>query len=63
VRIDYDDGVVAGIETFWQRANRPQCGLDLGDVEPDLSLYKGDTVIRKFPYDPLEWYYETDSIV
>ena len=63
VRIDYTDGVVSQVETFGQKANLPECGLSFADVEPDLNGYKGDVVIRKFPYDPLDWYYETDSIV
>jgi primary-amine oxidase len=32
-------------------------------VEEDLWDYKGDVVVRKFPYSPNDPYYETDSIV
>ena len=55
VRIHHIDGFVSAINTFGQKVNLPQCGLDFADVEPDLSNYKGDVVIRKFPYDPLDW--------
>jgi primary-amine oxidase len=32
-------------------------------VEEDLWNYKGDVVVRKFPYSPNDPYYETDAIV
>ncbi|KAF2813058.1 membrane copper amine oxidase [Mytilinidion resinicola] len=61
VRINYKDGVVSEVAEFGQK--EPVCALDFQPIEPDLADYKGDVVIRKFPYDPSDWYYETDSIV
>ncbi len=61
VRIDYSNGNVSAVSTFGQKDD--VCTLDFVPPEPDLYSYKGDVVIRKFPYDPSDWYYETDSIV
>ncbi|KAK3061645.1 hypothetical protein LTS18_005727, partial [Coniosporium uncinatum] len=60
VRVNYDDGS-ATVETFGQ--GQPMCSLDVSAMQPDLSDYKGDSVVRKFPYEPNDPYYETDSIV
>ncbi len=61
VRIDYHNGNVSEVDTFGQKDDT--CTLDFEPAEPDLYSYKGDVVVRKFPYDPDEWYYETDSTV
>lgn len=61
VRINYADGAAADVQTFGQKAD--SCGIDFTPVEFDLWQYKGDVVVRKFPYDPNDPYYETDSIV
>jgi primary-amine oxidase len=61
VRVEYGGGNVSQVETFGQKDQT--CALNFEPAEPDLSDYKGDVVIRKFPYDPNDPYYETDSIV
>ena len=61
VRIDYNAGVTSTVATFGQ--NDQSCELDFEPTEPDLYGYTGDVVIRKFPYDPNDPYFETDSIV
>ncbi|KAL1637202.1 hypothetical protein SLS56_000861 [Neofusicoccum ribis] len=61
VRIDYDGGNTTHVESFGQ--TQPTCDLHLASTEPNLYAYTGDVVIRKFPFDPNEPYYETDSIV
>lgn len=48
VRINYDDGNVSTVETFGQ--HEAVCSVDLSKQDPDLYDYKGDVVIRKFPY-------------
>lgn len=50
VRVSYDDGDIKDIETYGVKA--PSCDYNLENVHPDLSTYRGDVVIRKFPYDP-----------
>lgn len=60
MRINYDSGTVTSVDTFGQKDTN--CTLDFEPVEPDLYSYTGDVVIRKFPFDPNEPYYETDSI-
>ncbi|OIW28159.1 membrane copper amine oxidase [Coniochaeta ligniaria NRRL 30616] len=62
VRIDYDNGTTTLVDTFGQK-NDEACALDFEPAEPDLYSYTGDVVIRKFPYDPNNPYFETDSIV
>lgn len=61
VRIDYNDGNVSAVKTFGQKDQT--CAYDLEPTEPDLWDYKGDVVVRKFPFDPNDPYYKTDSIV
>lgn len=61
VRIDYENGNVSEVKTFGQRDQA--CAVDFEPSEPDLWDYKGDVVVRKFPYDPNDPFYETDSIV
>ncbi|KAK4963066.1 hypothetical protein LTR10_000694 [Elasticomyces elasticus] len=61
VRIDYKDGNVSHVKTFGQ--NEATCSIDLSKEDFDMYSYKGDVVIRKFPYDPADPYYETDAIV
>lgn len=61
VRVDYEDGNESTVLDFGQGS--PSCGVEsLEDLVPDLTGYVGDTVVRKFPYDPNDPYYETDSI-
>ncbi|RMZ11590.1 hypothetical protein D0860_03316 [Hortaea werneckii] len=61
VRINYNDGNVSKVKTFGQE--EATCSVDLSEQEPDLYDYQGDVVIRKFPYNPNDPYFETDSIV
>jgi primary-amine oxidase len=60
VRVDYNGGNVSAVDTFGQHDD--QCKLDFTPAEASLWNYVGDVVVRKFPYDPNEPYYETDSI-
>ncbi|KAK5165228.1 uncharacterized protein LTR77_009326 [Saxophila tyrrhenica] len=62
VRVDYGEGKKAEVKTFGQ--DEVKCELDMSSMEEgkDLSGYVGDVVIRKFPYDPNDPYFETDSI-
>ncbi|KAF4554230.1 Copper amine oxidase-like protein 5 [Elsinoe fawcettii] len=62
VRIDYGGGNRSTVERFGQGAGDGQCALRYEKVSEDLEGYKGDVVIRKFPYDPNDPYYQTDSI-
>ncbi|KAK4540507.1 hypothetical protein LTR36_009145 [Oleoguttula mirabilis] len=61
VRLNYNDGNVSKVTTFGQQ--QAVCSVDLAKQDPDLYSYKGDVVIRKFPYDPNDPYFETDAIV
>ncbi|KAG9521807.1 putative membrane copper amine oxidase, partial [Aureobasidium melanogenum] len=61
VRIDYGGGNVSAVKTFGQEQG--SCAVEYSPVEVDLWGYKGDVVVRKFPFDPNNPYYETDAIV
>lgn len=61
VRVDYKNGDVTAVETYG--AANDTCGVDYEPSAVDLWEYKGDVVVRKFPYDPDDPYYETESIV
>ncbi|PNS15337.1 Copper amine oxidase 1 [Sphaceloma murrayae] len=64
VRIEYGGGNASVVERFGQKAGDAQCAvLDYTPVAENLETYKGDVVIRKFPYSPDDPYYETDAIV
>lgn len=64
VRINYGGGNISQVESFGQKQGDATCGaLDYTPVEQNLESYKGDVVIRKFPYDPNDPYYETTGIV
>ncbi|KAB5578137.1 copper amine oxidase [Coniochaeta sp. 2T2.1] len=63
VRIDYDNGTTSLVDTFGQKNSDGSCALEFEPAEPDLYGYTGDVVIRKFPYDPNNPYYDTESIV
>ncbi|KAJ5745952.1 membrane copper amine oxidase [Penicillium odoratum] len=60
VRVVYDDGNVSAVHTFGQHDD--QCTLDFTPAESSLWDYVGDVVVRKFPYDPNDPYFDTDSI-
>jgi primary-amine oxidase len=59
VRISYGNGTAAEVQTFGQRADAGE--LNFTPIENDLWEYKGDVVVRKFPYDPNDPFYETDG--
>lgn len=61
VRINYSNGTATDVETFGQQDDT--CAVGFTPAEYDLWSYQGDVVVRKFPYDPNNPYYETDSIV
>ncbi|KAF1987640.1 putative membrane copper amine oxidase [Aulographum hederae CBS 113979] len=61
VRINYHAGNVSEVNEFGQ--GEPMCSYDFKAAEPDFWGYTGDVVIRKFPYDPNNPYFETDSVV
>lgn len=58
VRINYDSGNVS-LETFG--VVPPSGQFDLSETSANLSTYIGDVVVRKFPYDPDNWYYDGDE--
>lgn len=65
VRIEYADGEEATVERFGQfdvASDEAVCALDYTPVAPDLEGYKGDLVTRKFPFDPANPFWETESI-
>lgn len=55
VRVDYTDGKVTDVVTF--SASKETCKLAYEPSFTDLWEYKGDVVVRKFPYMPNEPYY------
>lgn len=63
VRINYANGTTTAVNTFGQRQSLGVCEIDYATQAADLWDYTGDVVVRKFPYDPNDPYYETDSIV
>ncbi|KAF2225193.1 hypothetical protein BDZ85DRAFT_233684 [Elsinoe ampelina] len=62
VRIDYGGGNVSSVQRFGQGAGDGTCKLEYEKVPEGLEGYRGDVVIRKFPYDPNDPLYQTDSI-
>src|SRR5690606_1471426 len=60
IRVNYDNGAVNDIAFFGTEA--PKCPVDLTKTRGDFSAYKGDVVVRKFPYDPRNWYYQTHTL-
>ncbi|KAE8449302.1 hypothetical protein EG329_008203 [Mollisiaceae sp. DMI_Dod_QoI] len=61
VRVNYGGGNTSQVVSFGQGI--PSCEvLDVESLMPDLTSYLGDSVVRKFPYDPNDPYYETESI-
>lgn len=61
VRIDYGGGNASVLTTFGEGV--PSCGIvDVSALQDGLMGYLGDEVVRKFPYDPNDPYFETDAI-
>jgi primary-amine oxidase len=58
VRVAYDSGNVT-VKNFG--AEPPSGVYNLSQNSPHLTKYTGDVVVRKFPYDPDNWYYEGDK--
>ncbi|KAK3690111.1 amine oxidase catalytic domain-containing protein [Podospora appendiculata] len=65
VRINYKDGKATAVETFGQDEAKAAgaCTPVFTPVELNLWGYTGDIVVRKFPFDPNNPYYGTESIV
>ncbi|KAK0625529.1 copper amine oxidase [Bombardia bombarda] len=64
VRILYADGKTTSVETFGQfNASSATCKPQYAPIEPNLAGYTGDIVVRKFPFDPNNPYFDTESIV
>lgn len=57
VRINYSNGNTSQVISF--AASNQTCGLDYKPQFTDLWQYKGDVVVRKYPYDPQNPYYFT----
>jgi primary-amine oxidase len=60
VRLTYGDGKTSDVINFGSYDDT--CELAYEPVFPDLWEYKGDVVVRKFPYLPDEPYYQTDGV-
>lgn len=60
VRVQYSGGNKSQVFEFGQGS--PMCSVDVESTVPDLEGYVGDEVVRKFPHDPNNPYFETDSI-
>ncbi len=64
IRINYNssaDGIVSSVKTF--DSHQASGMVNLTSAQIDYWAYKGDVNTRKFPYDPLHPYGETESIV
>lgn len=61
VRINYGEGAASDVISFGTADD--VCELKYEPAFVDLWEYKGDVVIRKFPYDPNDPFYQTDAIV
>lgn len=65
VRIDYADGSATSVKTFGSSntaSGNSTCPLSHEPVKANLWAYSGDIVVRKFPFDPNNPYYETEGI-
>ncbi|KAJ7479846.1 copper amine oxidase [Mycena latifolia] len=61
VRIDYNSSGVQLVKEFG--GNIPSGLVNLTEIQPDFHNYAADVNVRKFPYDPLHPYNDTESIV
>ncbi|KAL4790421.1 copper amine oxidase [Aspergillus venezuelensis] len=59
VQVDYSNGAATAVKTFGQ--HNGTCAVSLSPLEDDLWTYQGDVIVRKFPYDPSDPFYETDD--
>lgn len=60
VRLAYEGGS-ANVETYGQ-GEGDTCALEYSPVEGHLEGYIGDVVIRKFPFNPNELFFQTNGI-
>ncbi|KAF7290310.1 Amine oxidase [Mycena chlorophos] len=61
LRIDYNTTGVQLVKQFG--AVQPSGLVNLTTLRPDYFDYEGDVAVRKFPYDPLDPFNDTQSIV
>lgn len=61
VRVNYGEGETSAVKTFGHENDT--CEWQYEPAFVDLWVYKGDVVVRKFPYDPEDISYDTDAIV
>ncbi|KAL4785483.1 copper amine oxidase [Aspergillus varians] len=59
VRVNYSNGSATAVETFGQ--SNETCGVELSPIEGQLWGYQGDVIVRKFPYNPNDPFYETGT--
>jgi primary-amine oxidase len=59
VRIGYKNGNTSSVVSF--APSNEVCELDFKPHNVDLWDYKGDVVVRKYPYDPQNPYYSTST--
>ncbi|PYI16855.1 putative membrane copper amine oxidase [Aspergillus violaceofuscus CBS 115571] len=59
VRVNYANGSATEVKTFGQAEE--VCAVQLTGIEEELWRYQGDVVVRKFPYDPNDPYYEMEA--
>ncbi|KAI5363237.1 putative copper amine oxidase [Septoria linicola] len=57
VRVNYEGGNVSEVELFGQK-EEDNCEVVADGGEDELWDYTGDVVVRKFPYDPNEQFFE-----
>ncbi|KAK0611016.1 membrane copper amine oxidase [Immersiella caudata] len=65
VHISYGEGEAAVVERFGQfeaSSENATCKPNYEPVEENLEAYVGDIVVRKFPFDPNNPFYQTDAI-
>ncbi|KAK4208151.1 copper amine oxidase [Rhypophila decipiens] len=65
IRIDYEDGVTSHVEEFnkfTSADNITTCKLDYTPVKTNHWNYTGDIVVRKFPFDPNNPFFDTQGI-
>ncbi|KAJ7769348.1 copper amine oxidase [Mycena metata] len=61
VRIDYNS---TGVQLVKEFGGKMASGVvNITALQPDFHAYEGDVAVRKFPYDPLHPFNDTESIV
>ncbi|KAB8209259.1 hypothetical protein BDV34DRAFT_188801 [Aspergillus parasiticus] len=59
VRVNYANGSATAVKTFGQAEE--VCTVPITGIEEELWRYQGDVVVRKFPYNPNDPYYEMEG--